>query len=54
MVANFHLHYLGHRIKYGNREVGKTTQQYCRQRDHAAVLSLLNPFYFELFLSHII
>ena len=27
MVATFHLHYLGHRIKYGNLEVGNTTQQ---------------------------
>ena len=27
MVATFHLHYLGHRIKYGNFEVGNTTQQ---------------------------
>ena len=27
MVANFHLHYLGPRIKYGNIEVGNTTQQ---------------------------
>ena len=27
MVATFSLHYLGHRIKYGNIEVGNTTQQ---------------------------
>ena len=27
MVATFHLYYLGHRFKYGNLEVGKTTQQ---------------------------
>ena len=27
MVATFHLHYLGHRIKYENLEVGNTTQQ---------------------------
>ena len=26
MVATFHLHYVGHRIKYGNLEVGNTTQ----------------------------
>ena len=28
MVATFHLHCLGHRIKYGNLEVGNTTQQF--------------------------
>ena len=27
MVATFHLHCLGHRVKYGNPEVGNTTQQ---------------------------
>ena len=27
MVATFHLHYLGHWIKYGNLEIGNTTQQ---------------------------
>ena len=27
MVATFHLHYQGHRIKYGNLEVGNTAQQ---------------------------
>ena len=27
MVATFHLHYLGNRIKYRNREVRSTTQQ---------------------------
>ena len=27
MVATFHLNYLGHRINYGNLEVGNTTQQ---------------------------
>ena len=27
MVATFHLHYLEHRIKYGNLQVGNTTQQ---------------------------
>ena len=27
MVATFHLHYLGYKIKYGNLEVGNTTQQ---------------------------
>ena len=27
MVATFHLHYLVHKIKYGNLEVGNTTQQ---------------------------
>ena len=27
MVATFHWHYLGRRIKYGNLEVGNTTQQ---------------------------
>ena len=56
MVATFHLHYLGHRLKYQNCEVGNTTQQYkyCQQHDHATVLSLLNHFYFESFSSHII
>ena len=53
MVATFHLHYLGHRIKYGNLEVGNTTQKllpnYC-QHDHAAVSSSLNHFYFDSFL----
>ena len=27
MVATFHLHCLGHRIRYGNPEAGNTTQQ---------------------------
>ena len=27
MVATFHLHYLGHKIKYGNLEARNTTQQ---------------------------
>ena len=27
MVATFHLHYLGYKMKYGNLEVGNTTQQ---------------------------
>ena len=27
MVATFHLHYLGHRVKYWNPEVGNTVQQ---------------------------
>ena len=54
VVATFHLHCLGHRIKYGHPEVGNSKQQILQQHDHAAVLSLLNPFYFESFSSHII
>ena len=27
MLTTFHLHYLGHKIKYGNLKVGNTTQQ---------------------------
>ena len=46
MVATFHLHCLGHRVKYRNPEAGNTTQQFCQQHDQAAVLSLLNHFYF--------
>ena len=52
MVATFHLHYLGHRIKHGHFETGSTTQQFCQQHDHAAVLSLLNHCYFESFSSN--
>ena len=57
MVTTFHLHCLGHRIKYGNTEVGNITQQFnnfCKQNIYAAVLSLLNHFYFESLSSHII
>ena len=47
---------LGHRVKYGNLEVGNTTQQFLSttEHDHAAVLSLLNHFCFESLSSHII
>ena len=38
--------------KYENAEVGDTTNNFCQQHDHAAVLILLNQFYFEPFLSH--
>ena len=53
VVATFHLYYLGHRVKYGNPEVGNTNN-FCQQHDQAAVLSLLNHFYFESFSSHVI
>ena len=36
MVATIYLHYLGHRIKYGNLEVGNTTLQ---------LLSIIGPCY---------
>ena len=54
MVAAFHLHSLGHRIKYRNSELGNNNQQFLSTTPHAAELSLLNHFYFESFSSHII
>ena len=54
MLATFHLDYLGQRT---NTEILKQEilhDNYCQQHDHATVLSLLNRFYFESFLSHII
>ena len=46
MVANFHLHYLGHRIKYGTFEVGNTTQQLFPATRPCCSLSLLYSFFF--------
>ena len=54
VVATFHLHCLGHSIKYGHPEVENTINNFCQRHVHAAVLTLLNDFYFESFSSHII
>ena len=45
---------MGHRIKYGNTEVEILNNNYCLQHQYAAVLALLNHFYFESFSSHVI
>ena len=41
MVVNFHLHYLGHRIKYGNLEEGNTAQQLLLATLSCWIVSLL-------------
>ena len=55
MVATFHLHCLGHRIKYGNPEVGNTTQQLlstiwqCCSVEFIFILSIYSFFFFVIF-----
>ena len=46
MVANFHLHCLGHRIKYGNPEVGNTTQQFLSTTRPCCSIEFIESFLF--------
>ena len=46
MVATFHLHYLGHRIKYGNLEVGNTTQQLLSTTRPCCSIEFIESFLF--------
>ena len=50
MVATFHLHYLGHRIKYGNPEVGNTTQQFLLTIWTCCSIELIESFLFWVIL----
>ena len=49
MVATFHLHYLGHMIKYGNLEVGNTTQKLLSTTQPCCIIEFINHFYFDYF-----
>ena len=44
MAATFHLHCLGHRIKYGNPEVGNTTQQFLSTRGPCCNIGFIESF----------
>ena len=50
MVATFHLHYLGHRIKYRNPEVGNTTQQFLLTIWTCCSIELIESFLFWVIL----
>ena len=50
MVATFHLHYLGHRIKYGNLEVGNTTQQLLSTTRPCCSIEFIESFLFWVIL----
>ena len=50
MVATFHLHYLGHRIKHGNLEVGNTTQQLLSTRWRCCSIEFIESFLFWVIL----
>ena len=50
MVATFRLHYLGHRIKYGNRKVGNTTQQLLSTTRPSYSIEFIESFLFWVIL----
>ena len=50
MVATSHLPYLGHRIKYGNPEVGNTTQQFLLTIWTCCSIELIESFLFWVIL----
>ena len=50
MAATFHLHYLGHRIKYGNLEVGNTTQQLLLTTRPCCSIEFIESFLFWVIL----
>ena len=50
MVATFHLHCLGHRIKYGNPEVGNTTQQFLSTTRPCCSIEFIESFLFWVIL----
>ena len=50
MVTTFHLHYLGHKIKYGNLEVGNTTQQLLPTTRPCCSIEFIESFLFRVIL----
>ena len=48
MVATFHLHYLVHKIKYGNLEVGNTTQQLLSTTQPCCSIEFIESFLFRV------
>ena len=50
MVATFHLHYLGHRVKYENLEVGNTTQQLLSTTRSCCSIESIESFLFWVIL----
>ena len=50
MVATFHLHYLGRRIKYGNLEIGNTTQQILSTTRPCCSIEFVESFLFWVIL----
>ena len=50
MVATFHLHYLGRRIKYGNLEVGNTIQQLLSTKRPCCCIEFIVSFLFWVIL----
>ena len=50
MVATFHLHCLGHRVKYGNPEAGSTTQQFLLTTRLCCVVEFTESFLFRAIL----
>ena len=51
MVATLHLHYLGHRINYGNLEVGNTTQQLLSTTRPCCSIEFVESFLFWVILA---
>ena len=49
MAVAFHLHYLGHRIKYGNLEAGNTTQQLLLATRPCCSSEFIESFFFFFF-----
>ena len=45
-LAIFHLHCLGHRVKYGNPEVGNTTQQISSTTQPCCSIEFIESFLF--------
>ena len=50
MVAIFHFHCLGHSIKYGNPEVGNTTQQFLSTTRPCCSIEFIESFLFWVIL----
>ena len=50
MVATFHLHCMGHRIKYGNLEVGNTTHQLLSATRPCCSIQFIESFLFWVIL----
>ena len=46
VVATFHLHCLGHRIKHGNPEVGNTAQQFLSATRPCYSIEFIESFLF--------
>ena len=50
MVATFHFHCLGHRVRYGNLEVENTTQQFLSTTRPCCSIELIESFLFWVIL----